>query len=177
MTTTATTRTRPERAPRHVTAAGFHVALHEGHARSARAVPGDGRLCVVVADAGGSAGSPVAMDLPVSLVTSSTLVWCHRDGSVQVRASWAPPALLVRPGRTMMVPETPGLPGTALLEPGDRLLVLSSSAFEAALESVVRLLHAPPGRLLAADPVELLHDLLGDARGAGGAVVTRLPAG
>ncbi len=174
MTAIITRRVHLDRAPHPVSAAGFEVVLHAGLARGARAIPGDGRLCVVVADAGSVSGAPVATDLPLPVPSSSTVVWCHADGTIQVRASWAPPALLVRPDRTVMIPETPGLPGAALLEPGERLLVLSSSAFEAAPRGVVRLLHATPGRLLGADPADLLDALFREAPDAGGAVITRL---
>ncbi len=169
-TTTSHLLYEPE--PRRVIAAGFRAVLHEGAARAARAVPGSDRLCVIVADAG--VASPMAMDLPGAFPSSSTSVWCHADGTVRVRATWAPPTLLVRPGSTVMVPESPGQPGSARLEPGDRLFVLSSAAFEAAPEVMVRLLHERPERLLAADPDDLLHDLFRDAPDGGGAVVTRM---
>lgn len=159
------------REPRWVTAAGFSVVLHEGAARAARAVPGPGRVGIIVADPG--VASPMATDLAGAFPSSSTSVWCHADGSIQVRATWAPPTLLIRVGRTEMVPETPGSPGTARLARGDRLLVLSSAAFEAVPEAMVRLLHEGPERLLAADPVDLLEELFRDAPDGGGAVVTR----
>jgi len=160
------------REPRRVSAAGFTVVVHEGAARAARAVPGEGRVCVLVADP--SVASPMATDLPGAFPSSSTSVWCHADGSIRVRATWAPPALLVRAGRTLMVPETPGSPGTAWLARGERLLVLSSAAFEAVPEAMVRLLHEGPERLLAADPVDLLDEIFRDAPDGGGAVVTRM---
>ena len=173
MTATITRRVHDEPKPRPVSAAGFEVVLHSGRARAARAIPGEGRLCVVVADSGSFAGAPVATDLPLPVPSSSTVVWCRAGGAIQVRASWAPPALLVRADRTVMIPETPGLPGVAVLEPGERLLVLSSSAFEAAPRGVVRLLHATPARLLGADPADLLDALFREAPEAGGAVITR----
>ena len=71
-------------------------------------------------------------------------------------------------------PETPGTPGVCVMAPGDRLLVLSSSAYEAAPERMVRLLHEEPARLLAADADDLLEGLFRDVPEAGGAVVTRL---
>lgn len=186
--------------PRRIRSAGFEVVLHEGAARAARVVPGEHRMCVVVADPAG--GTPAAEDFPMSLPTSSCTVWGHRDGSVQVRSSWAPPALLMRaadpgmahlphppqpghlpqPGHTAhaspeMVPQTPGSPGLVSMASGDRLLVLSSAAFEAAPQMVVRLLHTDAGRLLAAGPDELdeiLHDLFAGSPDAGGALLTRL---
>ncbi len=171
MTTTITS-VPIAREPRRVVAAGFRAVLHEGLARAARAVPSAERLCVIVADA--HAASPMALDLPGAFPSSSTSVWCHADGSVRVRATWAPPTLLIRPGRTVMVPESPGQPGSAHLEVGERLLVLSAAAFEAAPEAMVRLLHEKPERLLAADPVELLDELFREAPNGGGAVVTRM---
>jgi hypothetical protein len=61
-----------------------------------------------------------------------------------------------------------------VMAPGDRLLVLSSTAYEAAPERMVRLLHEEPARLLAADADDLLEGLFRDVPEAGGAVVTRL---
>lgn len=175
MTTTIPVRISSYPAPRHVIGAGFDIALHEGAARAARVVPGASRVCVVVADGGMStAGSPVAFDLPVPGPSSSCQVWGHKDGSIQVRAAWAPPALLVSRTQVLMVPETPGSPGVCVMAPGDRLLVLSSSAYEAAPERMVRLLHEEPERLLAADADDLLEGLFRDVPEAGGAVVTRV---
>lgn len=175
MTTTIPARVSSQPAPRHVRGAGFEVALHEGAARAARVVPGSVRVCVIVADAAmATAGSPVAFDLPVSGPSASCLVWGHANGAIQVRAAWAPPALLVSRTQVLMVPETPGAPGVCLMEPGDRLLVLSSSAYEAAPERMVRLLHEEPSHLLAADADDLLQGLFRDVPAAGGAVITRL---
>jgi hypothetical protein len=170
MTTTLTPHLR-HREPRRVSAAGFMVVLHEGVARSARALPGQGRLGVIVADA--RVASPMATDLPGAFPASSTSVWCHADGSIQVRATWAPPTLLVRDCGTVMVPQTPGTPGIERLARGDRLLILSAAAFEAAPEAMVRLLHEGAVHLLAADPARLLDELFREAPHAGGAVVTR----
>jgi len=175
MTTTITSRVDHGPASHHVLAAGFEIALHEGAGRAARAVPGAQRICVVVADAVlATAGVPVASDLAMTPGGSSCLVWGRHDGSIQVRASWAPPALLVSAERTVMVPETPGTPGLVSMRPGDRLLVLSSSAYEAAPERLVRLLHEEPSRLVAADVDDLLKALFMDVPEAGGAVITRL---
>lgn len=175
MTTIVPSRIAHEQGPRHIVGAGFDIAVHEGRRRAARVVPGTERVCVVVTDSVlTAAGAPVASDLPMTLGGSSCLVWGRADGSIQVRASWAPPALLVSPQRTLMVPETPGTPGMSVMAPGDRLLVLSVSAYESAPERMVRLLHDKPGRLLAADADDLLGTLLRDVPEAGGVVVTRL---
>jgi hypothetical protein len=175
MTTIVPSRIDHEHAPRHIVGAGFDIAVHEGLGRAARVVPGARRVCVVVADvAAQTAGVPVASDLGMTLGGSACLVWGRADGSVQVRASWAPPALLVSRERILMVPETPGTPGLSHMAPGDRLLVLSVSAYEAAPERMVRLLHEEPARLLAADADDLLRTLFRDVPDAGGAVLTRL---
>jgi hypothetical protein len=175
MTTTVPSRLDHEHGPRHIRRAGYEVAVHEGTGRAARVVPGTDRICVVVADGGlATAGAPMADDLPLPLGGSSCLVWGRPDGHIQVRAAWAPPALLVSAERTLMVPESPGTPGLSTMAPGDRLLVLSSAAYEAAPERMVRLLHEEPARLLAADADDLLRALFLDVPQAGGAVVTRL---
>ncbi len=175
MTTTVPSRLDHQPGPRHIVGAGFDIAVHEGAGRAARVIPGSARVCVVVADSVlTTAGAPVASDLAMTLGGSSCLVWGRADGSIQVRASWAPPALLVSAEHTLMVPETPGLPGLSVMAPGDRLLVLSASAYEAAPERMVRLLHEEPSRLLAADADDLLSALFRDVPEAGGAVITRL---
>ena len=175
MTTTVPNRLDHQQGPRRILGAGFEIVLHEGDRRAARAVPGSQRVCVAVGDAMlGAAGTPFAHDLAGTPGGSSCLVWGRADGSIQVRASWAPPVLLVSPERTLMVPETPGTPGMSVMAPGDRLFVLSSAAYEAAPERMVRLLHEEPARLLAADAADLLRVLFRDVPQAGGAVVTRL---
>lgn len=175
MTTITRTRLRHEPQPksRHVVGAGFDVALHAGSQRAARVVPGRQRLCVVVADRP-EAGTPIAIDLPTSATSSACVVWCHAGGGVQVRASWAPPALLVCRDSTTMVPETPGQAGLVRMEAGDRLLVLSSTAYEAAAERMVHLLHSAPHRLLAVDADSILATVFADVPDAAGAVITRL---
>ncbi len=174
-TTTTAARLRQEHRPlaHRVVGAGFDVRLHVGSERAARVVPGRDRLCVVVADRP-DAGTPIATDLPTSATPSSCVVWCHDDGGVQVRASWAPPALLVCRDHTTMVPETPGQAGLVRMEAGDRLLVLSSAAYEAAAERMVHLLHSAPHRLLAVDADSILATVFADVPDAAGAVITRL---
>ncbi len=156
---------------RRLSGAGFDVVLHEGARRATRVIPGADRLCVVVADQGGSA--PMADDLPVAAPASSTTVWVHSDGSLSVRASWGPPALLVRGEQVLMLPEVPGTTGQAVLHPGDRLVVLSSVAYESAPQEIVRLLHEDPPSLARAEGGALLGVLLGQVPDGGGAVITR----
>lgn len=155
---------------RRLSGAGFDVVLHEG-AQQARIVPGTDRLCVVVADQGTC--PPMAADLPVAAPAASTTVWVHADGSLSVRASWGPPALLVRGERVVMLPEVPGTTGQAVLHPGDRLIVLSSAAYESAPQEIVRLLHEDPPGLAHAEAGDLLGNLLAQVPGGGGAVITR----
>lgn len=157
-----------------VSGAGFDVVLHEGAHRAARLIPGADRLCVVVADQGGA--PPMADDLPVATPGSSTTIWVHGDGSLSVRASWGPPALLVRGEQVLMLPEVPGTTGLALLRPGDRLVVLSSAAYESAPQEIVRLLHEDPPGLAHAEGGVLLSILLGEVPDSGGAVITRRAA-
>lgn len=168
----ATERPRPDlRTVSTVTGAGFDVVLHEGAHRAARVVPGADRLCVVVSDQGSS--MPLADDSPVAPPGTSTTVWMHRDGSLSVRASWGPPALLVRGERVLMLPEVPGTTGQTVLQPGERLVVLSSAAYEYAPQEIVRLLHEDPPGLARAEAGDLLGVLLGRVPDGGGAVITR----
>ncbi|MEO7058971.1 MAG: hypothetical protein ABI083_04585 [Lapillicoccus sp.] len=156
---------------RRLTSAGFDVVVHEGTHRTAWVVPGAERLCVVVADEGPAA--PLADDLPALAATSSTTLWAHADGRLFVRASWAPPALLVRGGQVTMLPQIPGTTGEARLHGGDRVVVLSSAAYESAPQQIVRLLHDDPPGLARVDAGSLLGALLGAVPGGGGVVLTR----
>ena len=70
--------------------------------------------------------------------------------------------------------EASAVPDVVLNRAMPRLLVLSSSAYEAAPERMVRLLHEEPARLLAAEADDLLEGLFRDVPEAGGAVITRI---
>ncbi len=167
--------------------AGFTVALRAGHHQAVRLVPGVRRVGLVVAD-DRAPRSPLADDLAVRVSSAATTVWAHDDGSVLVRATFAPPALLVpsdleRP--VSMVPEVPGEPGEVRLGPGDRLVVLTSAAFDEAPQVVARLVRGEGlagerrrlDDLRSATDAALLRRLLRHAPTAGGAVLTRTPAG
>jgi hypothetical protein len=166
--------------------AGFTVVVSSGDRDAVRLVPGARRLGLVVAHDRGPT-SPLADDLAVRVPSAATTVWAHDDGSVLVRATFAPPALLVPADPTRpvaLVPEVPGDPGAVHLGPGDRLVVLTAAAFDQAPQVVARLVRgddAPADRqraddLRTASDVALLRRLLRHAPSAGGAVLTRVPA-
>jgi len=181
---------QPDTRPLDITSwagpAGFTVALRAGHHQAVRLVPGVRRVGLVVADDRGPQ-SPLADDLAFRVSSAATTVWAHDDGSVVVRATFAPPALLVyadleRP--VSMVPQVPGEPGEVRLGPGDRLVVLTAAAFDEAPQVVARLVRGEaPSRdrhrlddLRSATDAALLRRLLRHAPTAGGAVLTRAPA-
>ncbi|MEO3938086.1 hypothetical protein V3N99_15205 [Dermatophilaceae bacterium Soc4.6] len=164
--------------------AGFTLAMSVGHHAAVRLVPGARRIGLVVAhDA--QPGSPLADDLAIRVPSASTTVWAHDDGSVLVRATFAPPALLVPADQGLpvaMVPQVPGDPGQVHLAPGDRLLVLTAAAFDQAPQVVARLVRGDDVsaadrrhlRGLRMEPDEaLLRRFLRHAPSAGGAVLTR----
>jgi hypothetical protein len=102
-----------------------------------------------------------------------TAVACTVDGGAFVLAWQAPPALLITPQGHRVAPPAAGEPELVHLEPGDRLLLLSSAAYEDLPHALSQFLHGPPHAVPDADPVELLQALF-DGVGAGaGAVISR----
>ncbi|GAA1888591.1 hypothetical protein [Lapillicoccus jejuensis] len=177
----------PGRVARHLVAGYDVVRWAPGPGGTVRLLPGLRRCGAVVGQQGGPGGpgGPLADDVPLRVPDSATTLWAHDDGVVTVRTRLAPPALLVRvrPGPVELVPQVPGTPGTVVLAPGDRLVVLTDAAFDAP-RGVADLVGGPVGapgadpvvdRLRAGDGVALLTHLLRDAPGAGGVVLTRLP--
>lgn len=152
--------------------AGWEVVFHAGRSGAAAVYPGAAKVAVVVTDQG--AGLPIAQDTAMTAAQSPIWLWAHADGRVQARSSWAPPALLVRPGGTTMVPCRPGHPCIEQLDSGDRIVVLSCAAYEVAAQTMVDLFHAHPERLRAHDAAALLEAICSAAPDAAGAILTRV---
>ncbi|MDQ2756421.1 MAG: hypothetical protein M3Y71_07635 [Actinomycetota bacterium] len=179
--------TLPPRISSWVGQAGFALAMSEGHRGTVRLVPGARRVGLVVAHETGP-GSPVADDLAVRVPSAATTVWAHDYGLVVVRVSFAPPALLVpadAAAPVTMVPQVPGEPGEVHLAPGDRLVVLTATAFDQAPQVVARLVRGddlPPGERHRVDDLRSLSDtallrrLLRHAPSAAGVVIRRTSA-
>jgi hypothetical protein len=101
-------------------------------------------------------------------------VSCLASGAAAVRARQAPPAIVVTPGGPRVTPADAGSSSLEHLEPGDRLLVLSSASFDEMPELLADLLCTTPDRLLVSHPPDLLHALF-EATGQGaGALIERL---
>ncbi|GAA4351522.1 hypothetical protein GCM10023145_15930 [Angustibacter luteus] len=105
-----------------------------------------------------------------------TWVVLRRDGSVSVDAPSTPPALLVSSTAARTLPAVPGVPERIGMDPGERLLVLSSDALDVLPESVVSVLQSLPDRVTGKDPVDLLAELFEGLPSGSGVIVTRRPA-
>jgi hypothetical protein len=101
-------------------------------------------------------------------------VSCLPSGAAAVRTRQAPPAIVVTQGGPRVTPADAGSTSLEHLDPGDRLLVLSSASFDEMPELLADLLCTTPDRLLVSDPPDLLHALF-EATGQGaGALIERL---
>lgn len=132
---------------------GFRVVVQDGHGNHPRrphGIPGHGLPC-------------------------ATTAWCRADGGVRLSALAAPPALLVRAEGARTVPATPGTLEELTLAPGERLVILSASAFEALPEALVELLRSPTARVLERDPTDLLVELFTQVPVGSGVVLCRRP--
>jgi hypothetical protein len=101
-------------------------------------------------------------------------VSCLSSGAAAVRTRQAPPAIVVTAGGPRVTPADAGSTSLERLDPGDRLLVLSSASFDEMPELLADLLCTTPDRLLVSHPPDLLHALF-EATGQGaGALIERL---
>ncbi|WP_404386965.1 hypothetical protein [Humibacillus xanthopallidus] len=101
-----------------------------------------------------------------------TTVRCGGGGRVIVTALAAPPVLLVGSTRTVLVPSTPSEAGTAVVEPGERLLVLSAAAFDTLPPALVSVLRELPHRVLNTSPVSVLETVFSEIPIGCGALIS-----
>lgn len=106
---------------------------------------------------------------------SATQAWLSVDGSVIVRSSCAPPALLVTSCGARLLPAQPGEEETAQLVDGDLLLMCSAGVLETKPTGLGQVLAWSPRRLAVHGPGALLQHLMqGVSQGA--AAVARCTA-
>lgn len=105
-----------------------------------------------------------------------TTVTCLRGGRVVVHARAAPPALLVGPTRTVLLPSVPDVDASTVVEPGERVLVLSASAFDMLPPSLATVLRELPQRVLGTSPESVLQTVFSEIPvGCGGLIAPADP--
>ena len=98
---------------------------------------------------------------------------CGEEGRITFRSCGAPPALVIGAGSARLHPAVPGQSSVAALTPDERVLILSSTAFDALPAALVDVLRDPPQHVLYTDPVDLLAELFTDIPDGSGAVIRR----
>ena len=98
---------------------------------------------------------------------------CGEGGRITFRSCSAPPALLIGAGSARLYPAVPGESSVAALTRDERVLMLSSTAFDALPATLVDILRDLPLHVLHTDPAELLAELFTDIPDGSGAVIRR----
>lgn len=106
---------------------------------------------------------------------SSTDAVLHDDGRALVTCCAAPPALVVAPGRSCLLPAVPGTPGVERLRDGDLLVMCSASALDHLPAGIGAVLAWAPLEL-AARHADVLLDRLMEDTDAGSALLARYRA-
>lgn len=102
---------------------------------------------------------------------SATEAWLSVDGSVIVRSSCSPPALLVTSSGARLLPAQPGEEETAHLTDGDVLLMCSAGVLDTEPTGLGQVLAWSPRRLAVHGPSALLQHLMqGVSQGAAAVV-------
>ncbi|HEY7718868.1 MAG TPA: hypothetical protein VH915_08915 [Pedococcus sp.] len=143
---------------------GWHVTAIECRRGLARVENRPGLTEVVVADWPGD--SDVGGE-------SYSAAACTPEGDALVMSRQAPPALLVTRHGQRPAPVQPGGSELLHLVPGQRLLLLSATAYDALPECLAAMLHGPSSAILDADPFTLLHTLFREIGAGSGAVIGR----
>ncbi len=100
---------------------------------------------------------------------------CTPDGEVVVVARRSPPAIVLGPSGCRTSPSNGADRETAYPQPGERLLLLSSSAFENMSDVLVSGMNVSPSALIQRDPQDLLLAIFADLGCGAGAVIDRRP--
>ena len=98
---------------------------------------------------------------------------CGPAGRIRFRSCSAPPALLIGAGSARLHPAVPGGSSAATLTRDERVLMLSSTAFDALPAALVDVLRDLPLHVLHTDPADLLAELFTDIPDGSGAVIRR----
>ena len=147
---------------------GWMVTTLESHQGFVRVTRRHGLTEVVVGETGTAAGGS-----GTSFAHAS--VTCTPGGHATVLAREAPPAILVTLSGHRTSPAEPGSASLERLTPGERLVVLSSAAFEEMPELLADLLCNDPVRLLASPAAELLPSIFEVVGKGAGAIIERSP--
>jgi len=99
---------------------------------------------------------------------------CGAGGRITFRSCSAPPALLIGAGSTGLHPAVPGGSSVVALTGEERVLMLSSTAFDALPATLVDVLRDLPLHVLHTDPADLLAELFTDIPDGSGAVIRRV---
>ena len=147
---------------------GWMVTTLESRQGFARVTRSHGLTEVVVGETG-----TTVQDAGAAFAHAS--VTCTPGGHATVLAREAPPAILVTLSEHRTSPAEPGSATLERLTPGERLVVLSSAAFEEMPELLADLLCNDPVRLLASPAAELLLSIFEVVGKGAGAIIERSP--
>lgn len=123
---------------------------------------------VVIADTGDAVAG---LDEPAAFAAAA----CTHDGEVVVVARRSPPAIVLGPDGCRTTPSDGAGHETQYPQPGERLLLLSSSAFENMPDVLATGMNRSPATLIERDPQELLLEIFADLGCGAGAVIDRRP--
>ena len=121
---------------------------------------------VVIADTGDAVAG---RDEPPSFAAAA----CTHDGEVVLVARRSPPAIVLGPTGCRTSPSDGTGRETQYPEPGERLLLLSCSAFENMSDVLAKGMNESPSALIERDPQELLLEIFADLGCGAGAVIDR----
>lgn len=121
---------------------------------------------VVIADTGDAVAG---LDAPSAFAAAA----CTPDGEVVVVARHSPPAIVLGPHGCRTSPSEGAGRETQYPHPGERLLLLSCSAFENMSDVLAQGMNGSPSSLIERDPQELLLEIFADLGCGAGAVIDR----
>lgn len=121
---------------------------------------------VVVGD---TSDAVAGLDQPAAFAAAA----CTSDGEIVVLARRSPPAIALDSDGSRTTPAGGASRDSEFPSPGNRFLMLSSSAFENLSESLVTCLKKAPQDLIAQDPEDLLLSIFADLDRGAGAVIDR----
>jgi hypothetical protein len=147
---------------------GWRVTTLESSKGFARVARRHGLTEVVVGETGIAATG-------MGTYSAQASVTCTPGGHATVLTREAPPAILVTLSGHRTSPAQPGAASLERLAPGERLVVLSSAAFEEMPEALVDLLCNHPVKLLASPAATLLPSIFEVVGKGAGAIIERSP--
>lgn len=122
---------------------------------------------VVIADDTGTVAGPAGQDAYLAAA-------CTRDGELALVAHHSPPALVISSTGCRILPEAGARRDCIRLVPGERLLLLSSAAFESMPEVLADGIANVPHDLATRHADDLLLEIFHDLGHGAGAVIDRM---